>query len=76
MLIVKLLHANIGELTLENDSVPRRAHPLEALCELFSSLLCIWPRVNDHKNTIRFQIAGFIVGLITTLMFLSSMMCG
>jgi hypothetical protein len=31
---------------------------------------------NDHKNTIRFQIAGFIVGLITTLMFVSSMMCG
>jgi hypothetical protein len=27
MLIVKLLHAKIGEPTLEADSAPRRAHP-------------------------------------------------
>jgi CRP-like cAMP-binding protein len=27
-------------------------------------------------TVVRFQIAGFIVGLITTLMFVSSMMCG
>jgi hypothetical protein len=31
---------------------------------------------NDHKNTIRFQISGFIVGLMTTPTFVSSMMCG
>jgi hypothetical protein len=54
---VKLLHANIGELTLENDSVPRLAHPecqatsgfsKRFVNPLFSSLLCIWPRVTSH----------------------------